>query len=66
MVTRAEEAVKDDGQGIHIVIEDNLNEILKYPAWILPTMVINGKVLSQGKIPVKITLKHWLKQEMNQ
>lgn len=30
--------------------------------WMTPALIINGKVLSQGKIPVKSTLENWLKQ----
>ena len=51
MIARAEEAVKNNDQGISIVIEDSLSEILKYPTWILPTMVINGKVIARGYVP---------------
>jgi len=29
---------------------------------ITPGLVVNGKVLSQGKIPTKSTLEHWLKE----
>ncbi|UCG27956.1 MAG: thioredoxin family protein [Bacteroidales bacterium] len=64
MIARAEEAVNNDDQGISIVIEDSLNEILKYPTWILPTMVINGKVVARGYVPsldkIRKTLKYTL------
>jgi hypothetical protein len=30
--------------------------------WMTPALIVNGKVLSQGKIPVKSTLENWLKQ----
>ena len=30
-----------------------------------PGLVINGKVLSSGKIPTKSTLIHWLKDSLN-
>lgn len=29
--------------------------------WLTPGLIVNGKVLSQGKIPTKSTLEHWLK-----
>ncbi len=28
--------------------------------YITPGLIVNGKVLSQGKIPTKSTLSHWL------
>jgi len=44
----------------------DLNEIGQYGVMITPGLVINGKVVSQGKIPVKHTLEHWLENAMNQ
>jgi len=29
--------------------------------WMTPALIVNGKILSQGKIPTKSTLEHWLK-----
>ncbi len=35
--------------------------------WITPGLIVNGKVLSSGKIPTKSTLTHWfLEVEKNQ
>jgi len=28
--------------------------------WMTPGLIVNDKVLSQGKIPTKSTLEHWL------
>ncbi len=28
--------------------------------WITPGLIVNGKLLSSGKIPTKSTLTHWL------
>lgn len=36
-------------------------EFAKYGVMGTPGLVVNGKVLSQGKIPTKSTLEHWLK-----
>jgi hypothetical protein len=30
-----------------------------------PGLIVNGKVLSQGKIPTKSTLERWLNSELN-
>ncbi|MDP3832054.1 MAG: thioredoxin family protein [Ignavibacteriaceae bacterium] len=27
-----------------------------------PGLIVNGKILSSGKIPTKSTLEHWLKE----
>lgn len=32
--------------------------------WMTPALIVNGKILSQGKIPTKSTLEHWLKTEL--
>lgn len=29
--------------------------------WMTPALIVNGKILIQGKIPTKSTLEHWLK-----
>jgi small redox-active disulfide protein 2 len=34
-----------------------------YGVMMTPGLVVNGKVLSQGKIPVKKTLESWLEKE---
>lgn len=61
MIARAEEAVNNDLQDISIVIEDSLSEILKYPTWILPTMIVNGKVVARGYVPSLSTIQENLK-----
>ncbi len=57
-----------------VVAEENLeaniekitdrDEFGNYGIWMTPGLVVNGKVVVQGKIPVKATLKHWLKSNM--
>lgn len=32
----------------------------RYGVMITPALVVNGKVLTQGKVPTKHTLVHWL------
>ncbi|MBM4175619.1 MAG: thioredoxin family protein [Ignavibacteria bacterium] len=49
-------------------IEANIQKITdreKYAElgiWMTPGLIVNGKVLSQGKIPTKSTIEHWLKE----
>jgi small redox-active disulfide protein 2 len=40
-------------------------EFAKYGVMMTPGLVVNGKVLSQGKIPTKATLEHWLSEAEN-
>lgn len=37
------------------------NKFMDYGVMLTPGLVVNGKVLSMGKIPTKHTLEHWLK-----
>ena len=39
----------------------DFDEFGKYGIMMTPGLVVNGKTLSQGKIPTKSTLEHWLK-----
>jgi len=32
--------------------------------WMTPALIVNDQILSQGKIPTKSTLEHWLKKEL--
>ena len=38
----------------------DVNEFASYGVMMTPGLYVNGKLLSQGKIPVKSTLKKWL------
>jgi len=42
----------------------DFNEFGNYGIMMTPGLVVNGHVLSQGKIPVKSTLEHWLEAEI--
>lgn len=44
----------------------DLKEFGKYGVYLTPGLVVNGKVLLQGKIPVKSTLEHWLENEIKE
>ena len=58
LFARVEEAIKISGQTWKIEKVDSLDEMMKYPTWILPTMVINGKVAARGYVPsVKMIVK---------
>jgi small redox-active disulfide protein 2 len=38
----------------------NLDDFWKYGVMLTPALVVNGKLLLQGKLPTKHTLVHWL------
>jgi len=58
LFARVEEAIKISGQSCKIEKVDSLDEMMKYPTWILPTLVINGKVAARGYVPsVKMIAK---------
>jgi small redox-active disulfide protein 2 len=39
-----------------------VEDFWKYGVMLSPALVVNGKVLLQGKIPTKHTLTHWLNE----
>jgi len=38
------------------------NKFLEYGVMLTPGLVINGKLVSSGKIPTKSTIAHWLQE----
>lgn len=42
----------------------NVNEFADLGIFKTPGLVVNDQVLSQGKIPTKSTLEHWLKEKV--
>jgi len=54
-----------------VVTENNLqakiekivdpNKFLDYGIMLTPALIVNNKILTQGKLPTKSTLEHWLK-----
>jgi len=57
------EVVKEENLDAQIDKVTDINKFGDYGVMITPGLVVNGKVLSQGKIPVKSTLKNWLEKE---
>jgi small redox-active disulfide protein 2 len=57
----AEENIDADFQKV-----TDLKKIAEYGIMQTPALIINGKVFSQGKLPVKSTLVHWIKQNIHE
>jgi small redox-active disulfide protein 2 len=55
----AEENIDADFRKIN-----DLKEIAEYGVLQTPALIINGKVYLKGKLPVKSTLVHWIKQNV--
>jgi small redox-active disulfide protein 2 len=59
---------------LEVVAESNLeaniekitktDEFWKYGIMLTPGLVVNGKILTQGKMPTKRTLENWLLREV--
>lgn len=54
------EVVDETGLEAEIEKVTDFNKFVDYGVMMTPGLVINGEVLSQGKIPVKSTLENWL------
>ncbi|MFO8235018.1 MAG: thioredoxin family protein [Bacteroidales bacterium] len=57
------EVVQEENLEAKIDKVTDVNEFADYGVMITPGLVVNGKLLSQGKIPVKNTLAKWLSDE---
>jgi small redox-active disulfide protein 2 len=56
------EVVSESNLSANIKKVTDRNKFMDYGVMITPGLVVNGKVLSSGKIPTKSTLEHWLKE----
>ncbi|MFW6145255.1 MAG: thioredoxin family protein [bacterium] len=56
------EVVKEENLDAKIDKITDINEFASYGVMMTPGLYVNGKLLSQGKIPVKSTLKNWLEK----
>lgn len=61
---RLEKLVREvlDENKIEATVEKliTFDDFARYGVMITPALVVNGKVLTQGKVPTKHTLVHWL------
>ena len=53
MIARVEEAVAESGLETDLKILDKLDDLLQYNTYVLPALVINGKMFARGYVPEK-------------
>lgn len=57
------EVVEELGLEAQVEKITDMNDYGKYGVMLTPGLVVNGKVMLQGKLPTKATLTNWLKNE---
>ncbi len=57
----AEENIDADYQKI-----TDIKKFAEYGVMQTPALIINGKIISKGKLPAKTTLAHWIKQYVSE
>lgn len=57
------EVVEELGLEARVEKITDLIEFANYGVMLTPGLVVNGKLLLQGKLPTKATLANWLKNE---
>jgi predicted DsbA family dithiol-disulfide isomerase len=54
------DVVKENALEARIELDNNFGNYWKLGIMMTPALVVNGKVMVQGKLPTKHTLVHWL------
>ena len=62
--SKLRELVEENNIDAEVTKVTEIDKMLSYGIMMTPGLVVNNKVLSQGKIPVKSTLKNWLEKEL--
>jgi small redox-active disulfide protein 2 len=58
------EVIKEENLEAQVEKVTDVNEFADYGVMMTPGLVVNDKLLSQGKIPVKNTLSKWLNDQV--
>lgn len=58
------EVIKEENLEAQVEKVTDVNEFADYGVMMTPGLVVNDKLLSQGKIPVKNTLAKWLNDQV--
>ncbi|MBE2278797.1 MAG: TM0996/MTH895 family glutaredoxin-like protein [Ignavibacteriaceae bacterium] len=59
-----QEVISETGLHATVVKITDINQFADLGIFKTPGLIVDGKILSQGKIPVKSTLSHWLQDEL--
>lgn len=61
MIMQVEEASAESGLEVTVQILDTIDELVKYRTWVLPALIINGRMFARGYVPDKIRIIDELK-----
>ena len=64
LVQMCQEVVDENGLDAAVDKVTDLNQITALGVMMTPGLIINGKVISAGKVPLKGTLEKWILAEM--
>ena len=51
MVRQVEEAVQESGLVAQVNIVDAIEDLVRFNTWVLPALVINGRMVARGYVP---------------
>ena len=54
------EVVEENNLQVSVEKVTNIDDFWKYGAMLTPALVVNGRLMIQGKLPTRHTLVHWL------
>lgn len=63
MVRQVEEAVQESGIETEVKIIDKIEDLIKYNTYVLPALVINGKMFARGYVPEKSKIIEEMKKQ---
>jgi hypothetical protein len=53
MIQKVDEAVLESGMEAEVKIVDEIEELIKFNTWVLPALMINGRMVARGYVPEK-------------
>ena len=53
MIQKVDEAVMESGMDAEVKIIDKIEELIKFNTWVLPALMINGRMVARGYVPEK-------------
>ena len=62
LASLCEEVIAENNIEAELIKETDINKFADLGVFVTPGLIVNDAILSQGKIPTKSTLAHWLKK----